>query len=80
MNARPDPGLSLIVSLLATGQRLARDCERSPIAPIVGLMSPLTPTQSPSMSDLLQKLQWRYATKKMNPASRLNAQFISTVE
>lgn len=23
------------------------------------------------MSDLLQKLQWRYATKKMNPAKRV---------
>ena len=33
----------------------------------------------PVMSDLLQKLQWRYATKKMNPAKRVPEEAVERI-
>jgi len=33
----------------------------------------------PFMSDLLQKLQWRYATKKMNPAKRVPEETVERI-
>jgi len=43
-------------------------------------METFTPTKEiPFMSDLLEKLQWRYATKKMNPAKRVPEETVERI-